>query len=89
MLQQDEPSDYVIGTGVVHSVREFARLSFARLGLNYRDYVTVDPALYRPAEVDHLRADPSKAQRGLGWVPKTSFESLVDMMVDADALVTA
>lgn len=89
MLQQDEPRDYVIGTGEVHSVRDFARLAFSRQGLNYRDHVTVDQALYRPAEVDHLRADPSKAARELGWTAKTSFGFLVDMMVDADVLQKA
>lgn len=86
MLQQPEPADYVIGTGEVHSVREFARLAFSRFGLDYRDHVTVDPALYRPAEVDHLRADPSKAKRDLGWEPETRFESLVEMMADAERI---
>lgn len=85
MLQQPEPADYVIGTGQVHTVREFARLAFARVGLDYRDHVTQDPALYRPAEVDHLRADPSKAERELGWKPQTTFQQLVEMMVDHDA----
>ncbi len=84
MLQQPEPADYVIGTGVVHSVREFCRIAFARAGLDYRDHVTQDPALYRPAEVDHLRADPSKARAELGWTAETDFRNLVEMMVDAD-----
>jgi GDPmannose 4,6-dehydratase len=89
MLQQPEPMDYVIGTGQVHSVREFARIAFARVGLDYRDHVVIDPKLYRPAEVDHLRADPSKAKRELGWEPRTSFEELVEMMVDADRVKVA
>lgn len=87
MLQQPEPTDYVIGTGVTHSVREFCRIAFARVGLDYRDHVTTDPALYRPAEVDHLRADPSKAKAELGWEPQTDFRGLVEMMVDADMRV--
>ncbi len=89
MLQQPEPQDYVIGTGVVHSVRELCRLAFAAVGLDYRDHVTTDPALFRPAEVDHLRADASKAYRELGWTPATSFETLIEMMVDADVRVAA
>jgi GDPmannose 4,6-dehydratase len=84
MLQQPEPRDYVIGTGQVHSVRDFARIAFARVGLDYQDCITLDPAFLRPAEVDHLRADPSKAKRELGWEPQTSFDALVEMMVDAD-----
>jgi GDPmannose 4,6-dehydratase len=84
MLQQPEPLDFVIGTGQVHSVREFARIAFARVGLDYRDHVTTDPKLYRPAEVDHLRADSSKAYIELGWTATTPFHELVEMMVDAD-----
>jgi GDPmannose 4,6-dehydratase len=90
MLQQPEPADYVIGTGIVHSVRDVCRIAFARVGLDYRDHVTQDPALYRPAEVDHLRADASKAQRELGWQPEVTFEALIEMMTDAERVpVTA
>jgi len=84
MLQQDEPDDYVIGTGITHSVREFARIAFERVGLDYTAFVVSDPALYRPAEVDHLRADPTRANTVLGWKPEVTFEGLVQMMVDAD-----
>ena len=84
MLQQDEPDDYVIGTGVTHSVREFVRKAFERAGLNWEDCVDVDSTLIRPAEVEHLRADASKAQAKLGWEPDVSFDGLVNMMVDAD-----
>ncbi|PIT97784.1 MAG: GDP-mannose 4,6-dehydratase [Candidatus Andersenbacteria bacterium CG10_big_fil_rev_8_21_14_0_10_54_11] len=84
MLQQDTPEDFVIGTGENHSVQEFAEAAFGRVGLNSSDYVTVDPAFQRPAEVDVLLADPSKAREKLGWQPKVSFESLVHMMVDAE-----
>ncbi|RME10584.1 MAG: GDP-mannose 4,6-dehydratase [Ardenticatenia bacterium] len=84
MLQQDEPEDYVIATGETHSVREFAKIAFEHVGLNYEDYVVVDPAYYRPAEVDLLVGDASKARAKLGWEPEVSFEGLVKMMVDAD-----
>lgn len=84
MLQQDEPDDYVIATGQTHSVREFCEIAFGRLGLDYRDHVRVDQALVRPAEVDLLVGDASKARRQLGWEPTVSFEELVEMMVDAD-----
>jgi len=84
MLQQDEPQDYVIGTGITHSVREFAQIAFNHVGLDYRKHVTIDPLFYRPAEVDHLRADPTKAREGLGWVPEVDFAQLVRMMVSAD-----
>lgn len=84
MLQQPEPQDFVIGTGESHSVRELVELAFGLVELDWRDYVTVDPALLRPAEVDHLVADPSKAHQLLGWRPQVSFEALVRMMVDAD-----
>ncbi len=84
MLQQDEPDDYVIATGETHSVREFAQLAFDYLGLNYEDYVVVDPAFFRPAEVDLLVGDASKAREKLGWEPQVSFEELVRLMVDAD-----
>jgi len=84
MLQQPKPQDYVIATGVTRSVRELLEVTFAHAGLDYRDHVEVDPGLLRPAEVQHLRGDCSKAARELGWKPKTSFEELVTMMVDSD-----
>jgi GDPmannose 4,6-dehydratase len=84
MLQQDEADDYVIGTGQTHSVEEFVRIAFGHVGLHWHDYVVVDPQFYRPAEVDLLLADPSKARARLGWEPKVSFEHLVQMMVDED-----
>jgi GDPmannose 4,6-dehydratase len=84
MLQHDEPDDFVIGTGVAHTPREFAQLAFAHVGLDWERYVEIDPAYYRPAEVDFLLADASKAKRVLGWEPRTTFEELVRLMVDAD-----
>jgi GDPmannose 4,6-dehydratase len=84
MLQQEEPTDYVIATGVATSVREFCRIAFERVGLNYEDHVVVDPNFYRPAEVDHLLGDASRANRELGWVPAVALRDLVHMMVDAD-----
>jgi len=84
MLQQDRPEDFVVGTGVAHSVRDFVELAFTHAGLDWRQYVRTDPALVRPAEVDHLLADPRKARAKLGWRPTVSFEGLVTMMVDAD-----
>jgi len=84
MLQQSAPDDYVVGTGETHSVREFAELAFAHVGLSWKDHVRVDPALVRPAEVDLLLADPAKASARLGWAPKIGFRELVTMMVDAD-----
>jgi GDPmannose 4,6-dehydratase len=84
MLQQDRPDDYVIGTGETHSVGEFARVAFEHVGLHSKDYVVVDPQFYRPAEVEVLLADWSKARRQLGWKPEVSFEQLVRQMVDAD-----
>ena len=84
MLQQPEPDDYVIGTGETHSVREFVETAFGKVGLDYRKYVRVDPALYRPAEVNILLADPGKAKRKLGWKHTTAFEDLVYEMVEAD-----
>lgn len=84
MLQQDEASDYVLGTGVTHSVREFCEAAFGYVGLDYRDYVVQDPRFYRPAEVDLLVADATKARQKLGWCPKVTFEELVRMMVEAD-----
>ena len=84
MLQQDQPKDYVIGSGQAHSVRELVELAFTHVGLDYQKYVVSDPRYYRPAEVDLLLADPSKARRELGWEPKVAFAELVAMMVDAD-----
>ena len=84
MLQQAEPSDYVIATGVAHSVREMCRIAFARVGLDYQRHVTIDPVFNRPAEVDQLRGDASKARTELGWEASVSFEDLINMMVDAD-----
>ena len=84
MLQQDEPRDYVIGSGGSPSVRAFCELAFGHVGLKYQDHVVVDPALYRPAEVEHLRADWSKAKAELGWMPTVAFQDLVKMMVDSD-----
>jgi len=84
MLQQDKPQDYVIATGITHSVRQLLEVAFGHLGLDCREYVETDPALLRPAEVHHLRGDFSKAQRELGWKPTVSFEQLIKMMVDED-----
>jgi GDPmannose 4,6-dehydratase len=84
MLQQEGPSDYVIGTGETHSVREFCEEAFGHVGLDYRDFVVQDPRFYRPAEVDLLVSNPEKARRVLGWNPQVSFKQLVTMMVDAD-----
>jgi GDPmannose 4,6-dehydratase len=84
MLQQDQPEDYVVATGETHSVREFCELAFGHVGLDYNDYVVMDERFMRPAEVDLLIGDPSKAQAALGWTPKTPFPELVRMMVDAD-----
>ena len=84
MLQQPRAHDYVIGTGETHSVRELVELAFGHVGLDYRKYVVSDPRFHRPAEVDLLLADPSKARKELGWAPKVTFAQLVAMMVDAD-----
>jgi GDPmannose 4,6-dehydratase len=84
MLQQDEPRDYVIATGEEHSVREFAEIAFEHAGLDWERYVLTDATYLRPAEVDHLVGDASKARAELGWEPRVSFEQLVRMMVDAD-----
>jgi GDPmannose 4,6-dehydratase len=84
MLQQPVPQDYVVGTGVAHSVRELVEIAFDRVGLDWRKHVVVDPKFLRPAEVDLLLADPAKARIDLGWTPGVSFEHLVRMMVDAD-----
>ena len=84
MLQQPAPDDYVVATGEIHSVQQFCELAFARAGLHWQDHVIVDPALVRPAEVDLLQGDASKAKRVLGWTPRVTFPQLVEMMVDAD-----
>jgi GDPmannose 4,6-dehydratase len=84
MLQPPAPADYVIGTGEMHSVRELCELAFAHAGLDWQKYVTTDARFVRPAEVDTLQADATKARRELGWTPTTSFRELVHMMVDAD-----
>ncbi len=84
MLQQEQPDDYVVGTGETHSVQELCEVAFSHVGLDWRDYVVQDPRFMRPAEVDLLVADPGKAHRVLGWKPEVSFEALIGMMVDAD-----
>jgi GDPmannose 4,6-dehydratase len=84
MLQQDQPDDYVIATGVAHSVRELVETAFAHAGLDPGKYVTLDSSLLRPAEVEHLIGDCSKAQAQLGWRPAVDFKGLIEMMVDAD-----
>jgi len=84
MLQQSEPDDYVIATGETHTIREFLELAFSYVGLNPKKYVKIDKSFYRPAEVNILMGDYSKARKKLGWKPKTKFKELVKMMVDAD-----
>jgi len=84
MLQQDTPDDYVVATGETHSVREFCEMAFSLVGLDYREHVVTDPALYRPAEVDMLVGNAAKARKALGWCSRTDFQSLVRMMVEAD-----
>ena len=84
MLQRDHADDYVIATGVSRSVKDLVRVAFAHVGLEWEEWVRVDKALLRPAEVDHLTEDSSKARRELNWVPTVGFEQLIDLMVDAD-----
>ena len=84
MVQQDEPSDYVVATGVSHSVRELVETAFSHVGLDWHDHVQTDAALLRPAEVEHLIGDSSKARQELGWEPSVDFTTLIRMMVDAD-----
>jgi GDPmannose 4,6-dehydratase len=84
MLQQDRPDDYVVATGEAHSVQQFVELAFAHVGLDWQKHVGIDPKFLRPAEVDHLIGDPSKARQKLAWQPTVDFKGLVDMMVDAD-----
>ena len=84
MLQQNQPDDYVIATGESHSVRELVELAFDHVKLDWNRYVRLDPKFLRPAEVDHLIGDASKARAALGWRPEVDFPGLVRMMVDAD-----
>lgn len=84
MLQQEEPGDYVVATGETHSVREFCEVAFSRAGLDYEKHVVIDPRFVRPAEVELLLGDPSKAKAELGWEPKMNFRELVETMTDAD-----
>jgi len=84
MLQQDQPDDYVVATGTAHSVQQLVEVAFGHAGLDWRRHVKTDPALLRPAEVDHLIGDPSRATQVLGWEPTVDFDGLVKMMVDAD-----
>jgi GDPmannose 4,6-dehydratase len=89
MLQQEAPDDYVVGTGETHSVREFLEAAFAHAGLDWREHVKTDPRYFRPAEVDLLLADPTKAKQKLGWRPKVGFQELVRRMVDSDVELAA
>ncbi len=84
MLQQPEPDDYVVGTGVTHSVQDLVEVAFGHVGLDWNKFVKEDPRFRRPAEVERLEADPGKAKRQLGWEPTVTFEQLITMMVDAD-----
>jgi GDPmannose 4,6-dehydratase len=89
MLQQDQPDDFVVGSGQTHSIRELCEVAFARVGLDYSDYVVQDERFFRPAEVDLLVADSTKARTILGWQPSVTFEDLVWTMVDADVAALA
>ena len=84
MLQADEPADYVIGSGVAHSVLDVVHVAFEHVGLAWEDHVVTDPSLFRPAEVDVLIADATKAHRDLGWEPQCAFEDMIRGMVEAD-----
>ena len=84
MLQQDKPDDYVVATGISHSVRDLVEVAFRHVDLNWEDHIVIDQEFYRPAEVDHLLGDPTKARKELEWEPEVDFEQLVTMMVDAD-----
>lgn len=84
MLQHDKPDDYVVATGVTTTVRDMCRIAFDYVGLNYEDHVVIDPAFYRPAEVDVLLGNPEKAMKALNWKPKTNLDQLIKMMVEAD-----
>jgi GDPmannose 4,6-dehydratase len=83
-MQQDKPDDFVVATGESHSVRELCEEAFGNVGLDYRDFVQLDPRYLRPSEVDHLQGDASKARKALGWVPRTSFKELIKLMVESD-----
>lgn len=84
MMQQDTPDDYVLGSGETHSVKELLEIAFETIGLDYRDYITIDPKLYRPADVNLLHADPTKAREVLGWIPTINFGEMIDRMVQSD-----
>jgi GDPmannose 4,6-dehydratase len=84
ILQQDSPEDFVLGTGEAHSVRELCEAAFSYVGLDWREYVEIDSRYHRPAEVNFLLADASKAKRQLAWTPRITFEQLIHIMVDAD-----
>ena len=84
MLQADSPRDYVVATGISHSVEELLEVAFRHVELDYREFVRIDSALIRPAEVDYLCGDSTRAREALGWRPRTSFEELIAMMVEAD-----
>ena len=84
MMQQDTADDYVISSGEMHSVRDMCEIAFGHVDLDMNDYVVVDPKFYRPAEVQQLLGDSSKAREELGWEPEVSFKALITMMVDAD-----
>jgi GDPmannose 4,6-dehydratase len=84
MLQQPTGEDFVVASGTAHTVRQFAEIAFKVAGLNYRDYVKTDPQFLRPAEVDHLLGDSTKARTQLKWTPNVSFEAMIQMMVEAD-----
>jgi GDPmannose 4,6-dehydratase len=84
MLQQPAPDDYVVATGEMHSVREFVDLAFRLVGLDWQDYVEIDPRYFRPTEVDELCGDASKAREKLGWQPQTTFADLTRLMLEAD-----
>jgi GDPmannose 4,6-dehydratase len=84
MLQQDTADDYVIATGVIHSVQQCVELAFERVGIDWHQHVVIDDAFKRPAEVDLLAGNPANAKRQIGWEPQTTFEELIALMVDAD-----
>jgi len=84
MMQHDKPDDYVLGSGKTHSVKQFLEIAFGLIGLDYQDYVVIDPKFYRPVDVNLLHADTSKAERVLGWKPKIGIGELVDRMVEND-----
>lgn len=86
MMQQSKPDDFVIATGETHTIRELLTIAFERVGLNWVEHVKIDPKYYRPTEVDILQGDASKAKRVLGWMPKTKFKELIELMVDAEVL---